>query len=218
MRSVLTDGHESHEARVSAVEEAADVLLQERKMRAELLMQPLKESSRQLVLLAAADVQEVLMLRSPPKEVHDCMVAVCIIFSIEPEMVTDRRRPTAPPTKDWWSPSLKLLGNPAFLQLVRYFNKSALPPDVAERIRSEIGAQPPTAHEVAEADAAGRCVEVVSYSMQLQQGEDDSIGFALISALATWVNAFVWYDEKVRPPLFAAFTACLLPTPYLELP
>jgi len=94
----------------------------------------LKDAIRALDTLKKADIDLVKSMRNPPSGVKLAMEAVCIMLSTPPERKPDPDRPGAK-IVDYWSPSVKLLSNSGFLDMLKTYDKENIEPKIMKVIR-----------------------------------------------------------------------------------
>ena len=73
-----------------------------------------------------ADITIVKSMKNPPSGVKIVMAAVCVMKDIKPDKIND---PDKPGQKiiDYWGPSKKLLGDMAFLAMLKEYDKDNIP-------------------------------------------------------------------------------------------
>ncbi|KAI8807084.1 dynein heavy chain and region D6 of dynein motor-domain-containing protein [Cladochytrium replicatum] len=80
------------------------------------------------------DIDLVKSMKNPPDGVKLVMEAVCVMKDIKPEKVPDPSG-SGRMVFDYWKSSLKMLGDPRFLDSLKSFDKDDIPPHVIKKIR-----------------------------------------------------------------------------------
>ena len=76
--------------------------------------------------LQPADITIVKSMKSPPAGVKIVMAAVCVMKDIKPDKINDPDKP-GQKILDYWGPSKKLLGDMAFLAMLKEYDKDNIP-------------------------------------------------------------------------------------------
>ncbi|KAK5669543.1 hypothetical protein QVD99_003934 [Batrachochytrium dendrobatidis] len=84
--------------------------------------------------LKKTDIDLVKSMKNPPDGVKLVMEAVCVMKDIKPEKIPDPSG-SGRMVLDYWKPSLKMLGDPQFLNSLKSFDKDDIPPHVIKKIR-----------------------------------------------------------------------------------
>ncbi|KAF2899450.1 hypothetical protein ILUMI_06724 [Ignelater luminosus] len=95
----------------------------------------LEEAIAALNTLKPADITLVKSMKNPPDAVKLVMAAVCVIKDVKPDRLPDPS--TGRKILDYWGPSKRLLGDIAFLQNLKDFDKDHIKADVMVKIRKE---------------------------------------------------------------------------------
>jgi dynein heavy chain len=84
--------------------------------------------------LKKSDVDLVKSMKNPPAGVKLVLESICVMKDIKPEKIPD---PTGSGKmiQDYWKPSQKLLGDPAFLGSLKTYDKDNIPAATIKRIR-----------------------------------------------------------------------------------
>ncbi|TPX35722.1 hypothetical protein SmJEL517_g02025 [Synchytrium microbalum] len=85
--------------------------------------------------LKKSDVDLVKTMKNPPDGVKLVMEAVCTMKDIKPEKIPDPSG-SGRMVFDYWKPSLKMLGDPKFLEQLKSFDKDNIPPAIIKKIRA----------------------------------------------------------------------------------
>jgi dynein heavy chain len=85
--------------------------------------------------LKKSDIDLVKSMKNPPDGVKLVMEAVCVMKDIKPEKVPDPSG-SGRMIFDYWKSSLKMLGDPKFLDSLKAFDKDDIPPHVIKKIRT----------------------------------------------------------------------------------
>ncbi|XP_058067045.1 dynein axonemal heavy chain 12 [Anopheles bellator] len=126
----------------------------------------LEEAIQALNTLKPTDITLVKSMKNPPEVVKLVMAAVCVMKGIAPDKVADQA--TGKKMLDYWGPSKRLLGDLAFLQTLKDFDKDSINPDVMRKIRKDFiphkDFQP---HIVAKASSAaeGLCKWIIAMDL-----------------------------------------------------
>ncbi|XP_054281409.1 dynein axonemal heavy chain 7-like [Macrosteles quadrilineatus] len=96
----------------------------------------LEEAVAALNTLKPTDITLVKSMKNPPDTVKLVMAAVCVMKDIKPEKIPD---PNTPGRKilDYWGPSKRLLGDMAFLQQLKDYDKDNISPPIMAMIRKQ---------------------------------------------------------------------------------
>ncbi|KAJ3106842.1 Dynein heavy chain 7, axonemal [Phlyctochytrium planicorne] len=81
------------------------------------------------------DIDLVKSMKNPPDGVKLVMEAVCVMKDIKPEKVPDPSG-SGRMIFDYWKSSLKMLGDPKFLESLKTFDKDDIPAHVIKKIRT----------------------------------------------------------------------------------
>ena len=65
-------------------------------------------------------------MKNPPAGVKIVMAAVCVMKDIKPDKINDPDKP-GQKILDYWGPSKKLLGDMAFLAMLKEYDKDNIP-------------------------------------------------------------------------------------------
>ncbi|KAG8256357.1 Dynein heavy chain 12, axonemal [Homalodisca vitripennis] len=127
----------------------------------------LEEAVAALNTLKPTDITLVKSMKNPPDTVKLVMAAVCVMKDIKPEKIPD---PNTPGRKilDYWGPSKRLLGDMAFLQQLKDYDKDNIPPPIMGMIRKQyLPNKDFKPHIVAKASSAaeGLCKWVIAMDM-----------------------------------------------------
>ncbi|CAB3376481.1 Hypothetical predicted protein [Cloeon dipterum] len=95
----------------------------------------LEDAVAALNTLKPSDITLVKSMKNPPEPIKLVMAAVCVIRNIKPDRLNDAS--TGRKILDYWGPSKKLLGDIAFLQQLKDFDKDNIPTSVMAKIRKE---------------------------------------------------------------------------------
>ncbi|KAJ3284862.1 Dynein heavy chain 7, axonemal, partial [Borealophlyctis nickersoniae] len=85
--------------------------------------------------LKKSDIDLVKSMKNPPDGVKLVMEAVCVMKDIKPEKVPDPSG-SGRMVFDYWKSSLKMLGDPKFLDSLKSFDKDDIPAAVIKKIRT----------------------------------------------------------------------------------
>ncbi|KAJ3406762.1 Dynein heavy chain 7, axonemal [Chytriomyces hyalinus] len=85
--------------------------------------------------LKKSDIDLVKSMKNPPDGVKLVMEAVCVMKDIKPEKIPDPSG-SGRMIFDYWKSSLKMLGDPKFLDSLKTFDKDDIPPHVIKKIRT----------------------------------------------------------------------------------
>ncbi|KAJ3039074.1 Dynein heavy chain 7, axonemal [Rhizophlyctis rosea] len=85
--------------------------------------------------LKKSDIDLVKSMKNPPDGVKLVMEAVCVMKDIKPEKVPDPSG-SGRMVFDYWKSSLKMLGDPKFLDSLKTFDKDDIPAAVIKKIRT----------------------------------------------------------------------------------
>ncbi|KAF6216208.1 hypothetical protein GE061_000548 [Apolygus lucorum] len=94
----------------------------------------LEDAIEALNTLKPTDITLVKSMKNPPDNVKLVMAAVCVMKDVKPDRVPD---PSNPGRKimDFWGPSKRILGDMAFLQTLKDYDKDNIPPHIMQTIR-----------------------------------------------------------------------------------
>ncbi|EAA13034.3 AGAP011441-PA [Anopheles gambiae str. PEST] len=126
----------------------------------------LEEAIQALNTLKPTDITLVKSMKNPPEVVKLVMAAVCVMKGITPDKVADPA--TGKKMLDYWGPSKRLLGDLAFLQTLKDYDKDNINPDTMRKIRKDFiphkDFQP---HIVAKASSAaeGLCKWIIAMDL-----------------------------------------------------
>ncbi|XP_059478390.1 dynein axonemal heavy chain 3-like [Neocloeon triangulifer] len=126
----------------------------------------LEDAVAALNTLKPSDITLVKSMKNPPEPIKLVMAAVCVIRNIKPDRLNDAS--TGRKILDYWGPSKKLLGDIAFLQQLKDFDKDNIPPSVMAKIRKDFIPHPDFRPEVvtnASSAAEGLCKWVRAMDM-----------------------------------------------------
>ncbi|KAJ3333612.1 Dynein heavy chain 7, axonemal [Blyttiomyces sp. JEL0837] len=85
--------------------------------------------------LKKSDIDLVKSMKNPPDGVKLVMEAVCVMKDIKPEKIPDPSG-SGRMVFDYWKSSLKMLGDPKFLDSLKTFDKDDIPAHVIKKIRT----------------------------------------------------------------------------------
>lgn len=127
----------------------------------------LEDAIEALNTLKPTDITLVKSMKNPPAAIKLVMAAVCVMKSIPPDRIPD---PANPGRKmlDYWGPSKKLLGDMAFLQSLKEYDKDNIPVSIMSKIRKEyLPHKDFKPHIIAKASTAaeGLCKWVIAMDM-----------------------------------------------------
>ncbi|XP_077287714.1 dynein heavy chain at 62B [Arctopsyche grandis] len=127
----------------------------------------LEDAIAALNTLKPTDITLVKSMKNPPAAIKLVMAAVCVMKSIPPDRIPD---PANPGRKmmDYWGPSKRLLGDMAFLQSLKEFDKDNIPVVTMAKIRKEyLPHKDFKPHIIAKASTAaeGLCKWVIAMDM-----------------------------------------------------
>ena len=114
--------------------------------------------------LKKSDIDLVKSMKNPPDGVKLVMEAVCVMKDLKPEKIPD---PTGSGRMifDYWKTSLKLIGDPKFLESLKLYDKDDIPVQVMKKIRSNFIPNPefkPEKVRNASSAAEGLCSWVIA--------------------------------------------------------
>lgn len=95
----------------------------------------LEDAIAALNTLKPADITLVKSMKNPPEPVKLVMAAVCVMKDIKPDRLPDPA--TGRKILDFWGPSKRILGDIAFLQSLKDFDKDHIKNEVILKIRKE---------------------------------------------------------------------------------
>ncbi|KAJ3302063.1 Dynein heavy chain 7, axonemal [Kappamyces sp. JEL0829] len=84
--------------------------------------------------LKKSDIDLVKSMKNPPAGVKLVMESICVMKDIKPDKIPDPSG-SGKMIQDYWKPSQKLLGDPAFLGSLKTYDKDNIPAAVIKRIR-----------------------------------------------------------------------------------
>eukprot|EP00842_Homolaphlyctis_polyrhiza_P003881 jgi/Hompol1/4494/HPOL_003652-RA len=114
--------------------------------------------------LKKSDIDLVKSMKNPPDGVKLVMEAVCVMKDIKPEKVPDPSG-SGRMVFDYWKSSLKMLGDPQFLNSLKSFDKDDIPGHVIKKIRQTFIPNPefkPEKVRNASSAAEGLCSWVIA--------------------------------------------------------
>ncbi|TPX37761.1 hypothetical protein SeMB42_g06896 [Synchytrium endobioticum] len=114
--------------------------------------------------LKKSDVDLVKTMKNPPDGVKLVMEAVCVMKDIKPEKIPDPSG-SGRMVFDYWKPSLKMLGDPKFLEQLKSFDKDNIPAATVKKIRATYIPNPdfkPEKVRAASSAAEGLCNWIVA--------------------------------------------------------
>lgn len=123
----------------------------------------LEDAIEALNTLKPADITLVKSMKNPPSAVKLVMAAVVVMKGIPPDRINDAA--TGRKILDYWGPSKRILGDMAFLQTLKEYDKDNINIDVMKRIRKEFIPHPDFKPEVvakASSAAEGLCKWVIA--------------------------------------------------------
>ncbi|KAI8825055.1 dynein heavy chain and region D6 of dynein motor-domain-containing protein [Fimicolochytrium jonesii] len=86
--------------------------------------------------LKKSDIDLVKSMKNPPEGVKLVMEAVCVMKDIKPDRIPDPSG-SGKMVLDYWKTSLKILGDPKFLEGLKAFDKDDIPAHVIKAIRAK---------------------------------------------------------------------------------
>lgn len=95
----------------------------------------LEEAIAALNTLKPTDITLVKSMKNPPDAIKLVMAAVCVMKDVKPDRLPDPA--TGRKMMDYWGPSKRLLGDMAFLQQLKEYDKDNIQPDIMVKIRKE---------------------------------------------------------------------------------
>lgn len=95
----------------------------------------LEEALQALNTLKPTDITLVKSMKNPPNVVKLVMAAVCVMKSVPPDRINDPT--TGKKILDYWIPSKRILGDMAFLQTLKDYEKDNINPDIMKKIRKD---------------------------------------------------------------------------------
>ncbi|KAK6642963.1 hypothetical protein RUM43_004465 [Polyplax serrata] len=95
----------------------------------------LEEAIAALNTLKPADITLVKSMKNPPDAVKLVMAAVCVMKNVKPDKLPDPA--TGRKILDYWGPSKRILGDMAFLQSLKDYDKDNIPEEIMTKIRKE---------------------------------------------------------------------------------
>ncbi|KAI9202130.1 dynein heavy chain and region D6 of dynein motor-domain-containing protein [Polychytrium aggregatum] len=114
--------------------------------------------------LKKSDIDLVKAMKNPPDGVKLVMEAVCVMKDMKPEKVPDPSG-SGRMVFDYWKTSLKMLGDPKFLETLKMFDKDDIPAHVIKKIRQTYIPNPefkPDKVRNASSAAEGLCTWIVA--------------------------------------------------------
>ena len=180
MEVIAQETVEADKVKASVAKEEADAKAEAARVKTEAdacendlknAMPLLKAAVDALDTLTPGDIFEVKLMKTPPAPVMLVMEAVCIFMQMEP--VRKTHPDTGQMFNDWWATSLKLLGQPGFLNKLKTYDKDKIKKKVIRKV-SKYVAKPefePARIKKASKAAGGLC---------------------------SWVKALVDYDAVIK--------------------
>lgn len=98
-------------------------------------MPVLEEAVQALNTLKNSDITLVKSMKNPPFAVKLVMAAVCVMKGVPPDRINDPA--TGKKVVDYWGPSKKILGDMAFLQSLKEYDKDDISPEIMAKIRKD---------------------------------------------------------------------------------
>lgn len=95
----------------------------------------MKAALSALDTLTSNDISLVKSMKNPPPGVKLVMTAVCIMKNIKPNKVNDPA--TGKKTDDYWTPSMKLLGDTGFLSSLKTYDKDNVDPVIEKMVKKD---------------------------------------------------------------------------------
>ncbi|XP_054243607.1 dynein axonemal heavy chain 12 [Indicator indicator] len=86
--------------------------------------------------LKPSDISIMKSMKNPPSGVKLVMAAVCVMKDIKPKKIADPSG-TRGKVLDYWTPSMKLLGDMNFLKDLKLYDKDNIPAAIMQKIRAE---------------------------------------------------------------------------------
>jgi dynein heavy chain len=114
--------------------------------------------------LKKQDIDLVKSMKNPPDGVKLVMEAVCVMKDLKPERIPDPSG-SGKMIFDYWKTSMKMLGDPKFLESLKTYDKDTIPPAVIKQIRARYISNPefrPEKVKNASSAAEGLCNWVVA--------------------------------------------------------
>ncbi|XP_041984652.1 dynein axonemal heavy chain 12 [Aricia agestis] len=127
----------------------------------------LEDAIAALNTLKPADITIVKSMKNPPATVKLVMAAVCVMKGIPPDKIPDPNNP-GKKMLDYWGPSKRILGDMAFLDSLRNFDKDNIPVATMQKIRKEyLSHKDFKPHIIAKASTAaeGLCKWIIAMDM-----------------------------------------------------
>ncbi|XP_073998898.1 dynein heavy chain at 62B isoform X2 [Rhodnius prolixus] len=94
----------------------------------------LEDAIAALNTLKPNDITLVKSMKNPPAAIKLVMAAICVMKDIKPDRIPDPRNPGRR-INDYWGPSKRMLGDMAFLQSLKDYDKDNIPPFIMDTIR-----------------------------------------------------------------------------------
>merc|ERR1711920_847755 len=98
-------------------------------------MPALEDALAALDTLTQKDITEIKGMKSPPFPVKLVLEAVCILKKLKPARVKDE---SGKMVEDYWTVSVKMVGEQGFLASLRTFDKDSIPPAIIKKIQTYI--------------------------------------------------------------------------------
>ncbi|KAI9141391.1 dynein heavy chain and region D6 of dynein motor-domain-containing protein [Paraphysoderma sedebokerense] len=167
---------ESGEVEKTKVKVAADEAMAAKKANESTAMKEEceKDLSEALPLLNAAlaaldtlkksDIDLVKSMKNPPEAVKLICEAVCVMKDLKPERIPDPSG-SGKMILDYWKTSLKMIGDPKFLESLKTYDKDAIPISIMKKIRATYIPNPdfkPEVVKAASSAAEGLCSWVIA--------------------------------------------------------
>lgn len=95
----------------------------------------MEEAVQALNTLKNSDITLVKSMKNPPSAVKLVMAAVCVMKGVPPDRINDPA--TGKKVVDYWGPSKKILGDMAFLQTLKDYDKDDISPEIIAKIRKD---------------------------------------------------------------------------------
>ncbi|XP_011557170.3 dynein axonemal heavy chain 12 [Plutella xylostella] len=127
----------------------------------------LEDAIAALNTLKPSDITIVKSMKNPPATVKLVMAAVCVMKGVPPDRIPDPNNP-GKKMMDYWGPSKRILGDMAFLDSLRNFDKDNIPIETMKKIRKEyLSHKDFKPHIIAKASTAaeGLCKWIIAMDM-----------------------------------------------------
>lgn len=95
----------------------------------------LEDALQALNTLKPSDITLVKSMKNPPSAIKLVMAAVCVMKGVPPDRINDAA--SGKKIIDYWGPSKRILGDMAFLQSLKDYDKDDINPDIIRKIRKD---------------------------------------------------------------------------------